>query len=259
MRTVMFWSCAGTNAAEVSYGTADMLAKAERTLIAELPCLGIPRLGFLCGVMDNKRNTEGAITGYEQKKTIDWEMVQSLDKYLCVLAANVFAAPDYPIAMKVTLDALTEFVPALQQLAMAKDMEWLILECQGQMHSPMTFFSLRAADKIVIPLGRPTEAAYALASVKRLIQAYQFQADAFVLAVEGNRKAIEGAALSDPEDEGLLRGLQVTTWDCRRIRALLSAGEAPSAEKGKEGKARFGQGSIKRQAEGLSGELSVSL
>jgi hypothetical protein len=57
MKTTMFWACTGIDASELSFSTAKLLSEEEKTLIAELPCLGIPRLGFTCGIMDRGRNT----------------------------------------------------------------------------------------------------------------------------------------------------------------------------------------------------------
>jgi len=231
MNTTMFWSCTGIDASELSFGTAKTLSENERTLIAELPCLGIPRLGFVCSIMDRERNTEAAMTYFEQAGKLRWEMVHPVGRRLFVLPASVFAVPDYPVVTKVSIETIMGFVPALRDLAQSNDCTRLVLECQGQLNSPTAFFSLQAAGQVVIPLGKPTEAAYALASVRRLVQLYRQRPEKFILAAAGNVKAVESAATAWSKDDDMLEGLRITAWDCRKVKNALSAGE-PTRGKG---------------------------
>ncbi|MCL2121446.1 MAG: hypothetical protein FWH28_04270 [Clostridiales bacterium] len=252
MKTIMFWSCTGIDASALSFGTAELLSETEKTLIAELPCLGIPRLGFVCGVMDRRQNTEAAIAAFEQKKSIQPDMIHTVSKRLFVLPASVFASPDYPVSATVSFHTLMEFIPALQNLAENLDFSRLILECQGQLNSPMSFFSLKAADRVVIPLGKPTEAAYALASVKRLVQVYHHKPEQFILAALGNLKALEAVAYAKNKDNAMLEGMQVTAWNSRKIKAALGA----------EDKRFFKEKRTIREDKeenGQTGELSVCL
>ncbi|MDR0468439.1 MAG: hypothetical protein LBH09_00515 [Peptococcaceae bacterium] len=228
MKTTMFWSCTGIDASELSFGTAKLLSDGEKTLIAELPCLGIPRLGFACGVMDRGRNTEAAITQFEQGKSLQWDMVYPLNRRFAVLPASVFATPDYPVATKVNINTLIGFIPALQKLARNHECSRLILECQGQLNSPMTFFSLKAAEHVVIPLGKPTDTAYALASIRRLVQIYKHHPGKFILAAVGNVRAIERAAFSGSTELDTLEGLRVIAWDRRKIRSAITK-DAPAS------------------------------
>ena len=230
MKTIMFWSCTGVDASELSFQTAKLMSDTEKTLIAELPCLGIPRLAFVCGVMERERHIEAAITDFEQKRSISWDMVHAVGKRLYALPASVFSTPDYPVSMRVNLDALMGFVPALQDMAKARDCGRLVLECQGQLHSPLTFFSLKSADMVVVPLGKPTEAAYALASVRRLVQVYKHRPDKFLLASTGSRKAIESAAFIGGAERMLFGGMQVTAWHSRKIMSALDSGDAGSTK-----------------------------
>ena len=227
MITTMFWSCTGVDASELSFGTAELLSEKERTLIAELPCLGIPRLGFACGVMDRGRNMEAAITHFEQHNRISWDMVHPVGKRLFALPASVFATPDYPVAAKVGVDTMMDFVPALQHLAQSRDCSRLVLECQGQLSSPMTFFSLKAADQVVIPLGKTTDTAYVLTSIRRLVQIYMHPPGKFILAAVGNLRAIESVVSVKNIDNAMLDGLRVVAWDARKIRAALLSGGLP--------------------------------
>lgn len=219
--TIAFWSCTGVDAAELSFGTAELLAEHGKALLAELPCLGIPRLGFVSGIMDRSRNTESALVRFDQKNCLTWDMVHQVNQKLALLAASVFATPDCPVVTRVSFSALMDFVTALQELAWARGCRHLILDCQGQLVNPMTFFSLKAADQVVIPLGKPTEAAYALASIRRLIQVYKHRPEKFILAAVGDTKAIERIVYAKGKENERLKGIKVTSWDSQKIKMTL--------------------------------------
>jgi hypothetical protein len=85
----------------------------------------------------------------------------------------------------------------------------------------MTFFSLKAADQVVIPLAKPTEAAYALASIRRLIQVYKHSSEKFMLAAVGDLKAIERIVYAKNRESENLKGIKITAWDSRKIKGAL--------------------------------------
>jgi MinD-like ATPase involved in chromosome partitioning or flagellar assembly len=219
--TIVFWSCAGADASELSFGTAELLAEHRKTLIAELPCLGIPRLGFAAGIMDRSRNTESALMRFDQKNSLNWDILHQVSQNFAVLPASVFATPDCPIVTKVSFSTLMEFIAALQELAWARGCDYLVLDCQGQLISPMTFFSLKAADQVVIPLAKPTEAAYALASIRRLIQVYKHSAEKFILAAVGDIRSIERIVYAKGRENENLKGIKITSWDSRKVKGVL--------------------------------------
>jgi len=126
------------------------------------------------------------------------------------------------VAARVNVDTLMEFIFALQKLARDHDCGRLVLDCQGQLNSPMTFFSLKAAGQAVIPLGKPSDAAYAVASVRRLVQAYQQQPAKFLIAVIGSVKSIESAALAGGQESEKLNGIRFVAWDSRKVKRALT-------------------------------------
>ena len=221
MKITVFWSCAGVDGSALSFHTAALLAETDHTLIVELPCLGIPRMGFVCGISDKSRNTEAAISYFEQYEKIPWEMLHPIGKRLYALPANVYAVPDFPVVSKVSVDTLMAFIGGLVDVSQSRGISHLVLECQGQLNSPMTFFALKKARKVVIPIGKPSEAAYALASVRRLVSVYKLSADAFILATDGNLKMIQNATSAIYEDEEALEGLSVISWDSRKIKGVV--------------------------------------
>ena len=221
MITTVFWSCTGMDGSSLSFQTAQLISETEKTLIVELPCLGIPRLGFVCGISDPDNNTEAAISYFEQHAGIPWDMLYMQKKHLAVLAANIYAVPDYPLASKIGINTLMSFISMFVHAAENNEYDRLIFECQGQLNSPMTFFSLKEANEIVIPLGKPTEAAYAIASVNRLVRVYKHQAEMVIFAANGNRKMIERAVMSRQEEGEAIQNWTVSAWNGRKITGLL--------------------------------------
>jgi len=221
MKIMMFWSCAGFDASDLSFGTAKLLSGSRSTLIVELPCLGIPRLGFVSGVMDPERNTEAAVAGFESNRSLRSDLISTVSKRLHVLSASVHGPPDCLLALKVEVEILAEFVTALKDLGKNMDCEYLILECQGQISSPLSFFSLKLADRIIIPLAGPSDVAYALSCVKRLAQVYEQPAEKFILAYSAKAKAVRNAVHTYQKEDQLPEGLRLIKWDCKKIARIL--------------------------------------
>lgn len=194
LKTTVIWGCTGMDTAELSYRLAKAESEKGKTLVVELPCLGIPRLGFAANVMDRIRNVESVIMKTEQKIPLNWEMIHSLNEQLGILTASVFATPDSPMVSKVNLSTLIGFVQCIKDFAEKEKCRHLIFDCQGQLTSPMTFFALKAADSVVIPIGKPADAAYVLANVHRLVGTFQYPIEKFVLLVEGDARAVRQIA-----------------------------------------------------------------
>ena len=198
-KTIAFWSCNGGDESTLAYALAEQLSLKGKTLIAELPCLGIPRLGFAAEVMNRSKNVDAALVQYEQKGRLLWDMVHQVKSRLAVLPASVFVTPDLPVAAKVEMHTLMGFAAGLQEMAWRNQCEYLVFDCQGQITSPMTFFALKAADDIVIPLQKPTDTVYAMASVRRLICIYQHKWEEFLLATAAEEKEIRKIISSQGE------------------------------------------------------------
>ncbi|MDR1194181.1 MAG: hypothetical protein LBK98_08485 [Peptococcaceae bacterium] len=228
--TIAVWACAGADASPLAYRVAGSLAEAGKTLIAELPCLGIPRLGFAAGIMDREKNTEAALTQYEQRNMVPWEMAHQVSARLAVLPASVFAVPDCPITAKVSVKTLAGFAEALRELAWREGCRYLLLDCQGQLTSAMTFFALKTADQVVIPINQPTEAAYVIAAVRRLVNVYHHRADKFILASAGDSKAIKKVAAAGAEGDEGIGEIRVAPPDAKKLAQMLGqASPAPPA------------------------------
>jgi cellulose biosynthesis protein BcsQ len=79
-----------------------------------------------------------------------------------------------------------------------KEYQWVFFDCQGQLTNPMTFFALKKADKVMIPVENPGDAAYVLANIKRLVNIFKHPADKFfVLAGEDLEEIKKTMVLKD--------------------------------------------------------------
>mgnify|MGYP007049771455 CR=1 FL=1 len=96
IKTLSVWSCTGGNVSELSFSLACRIAEESRTLLCELPCLGLPRLGFISEHMDRIRNTETAILTLDREEELSWQLVNESRPGLWVLPASVYAIPDCP-------------------------------------------------------------------------------------------------------------------------------------------------------------------
>lgn len=226
--TTAIWGCSGTDTSELSYRLAQAEAEKGKTLVAELPCLGIPRLGFASNIMDRVRNVETFIMKIEQNQPLTWQQVFEVNQNLSVLPASVFATPDCPIVSKVSLSTLIDVAPRLINFAENEQCRHLILDCQGQLTSPMTFFALKAAGNIVIPVAKPTDAAYVLANIRRLVKVFKHPVEKFILLVEGDVKAIKRLAVIKGEDGKPLEGIKVLAWDKQPLEQIFDNEEALS-------------------------------
>jgi len=223
--TTVVWACTGMDTTQLSYRLAQAESEKGKTLLAELPCLGIPRLGFTANIMDRTCSMESVIMKMEQGESLQWQMVHQVHSQLGVLPASVFATPDTPITTKVNMSTLISVAENLMEFAKGEHCRHLILDCQGQLTSPMTFFALKHADRVIIPINKPTDAAFVLANVRRLVQVYKHPDDKYTMLVEGDVQAIKRFAVIRGEDGRPVKGLKVIPWDKDALTNVLDSME----------------------------------
>ncbi len=232
IKTLSVWSCTGGNVSELSFSLACRIAEESRTLLCELPCLGLPRLGFISEHMDRIRNTETAILTLDREEELSWQLVNESRPGLWVLPASVYAIPDCPATSRVNMETLIAFAGAIEALAEKNGMDKLIFDCQGQLTSPMTFFALKISDQIIIPVEEPADLAYILAALRRLVKIYGYSADQFILAVSGELKPVESLLQSKKKKGSLLSGVRPLPWEIGKLAAALDwSGTARQEEK----------------------------
>jgi pilus assembly protein CpaF len=215
-KTIVLWACTGYNNSELSFRIARELSRNHRCLLAELPCLGIPRLGFVCNIMDRERHAEAAILDLDKGKGFNWDLIHKSDG-LSLLPANVFAAPDYPVFSKVEMNTLIEFPGMIMSESAKKEYQWIIFDCQGQLTNPMTFFALKQAEKVLIPVDNPGDAAYVLANIKRLVNVFKQPASKFLVLAAADLEEMKQMMVLKNEEQGQEYNVKVVAREIKDI------------------------------------------
>lgn len=231
---VTLWSPAGISTAQLSLNLSRELARTARTLLVELPCLGIPRLGFITNIADRENNTETAILEMEKKGELSLNYLHKRTEDLAILPANVFAAPDFPVSIKVETETLIDFPGAIVRAAYKKGFQRIVFECQGQLTSPMTFFALKHAAHILIPVQEPGEIAYSLINVKRLVQVFKFSPGVFSFVARTDEDTLREVAFLKDEEGKVVNHLRVIGDDLLQIVKTINPEEHYSGEEADE-------------------------
>ncbi|MCR4443462.1 MAG: hypothetical protein QHH10_14275 [Peptococcaceae bacterium] len=222
-QVIAVWSPPGNNTTKFSLELARELAKHTRILLVELPCLGIPRLGFTANIMERDNHTEALILELDKKGEINLDRAPRMGDSLTVLAASVFAFPDYPVSHKVELETLIGFPAEVVNRALQDGYSIVVFDCQGQVTTPMTHFALKHADRVFIPVTEHGGLAFSLLNVKRLVQVFKYGAEKFKLLARENVETIaEVAVIKDEEGREACR-LDVLNENSREIAQELLA------------------------------------
>ncbi|WP_418790308.1 hypothetical protein [Phosphitispora sp. TUW77] len=179
-QTIAVWSPGGNNTSVFSLSLAKNTATYISTFLIELPCLGIPRLAIESGHINRTSHVDAALLEYERKGSSPIDFCIHAGHNLALLAANPYALPDHPAVHKISSPETLEMFPEFCVVQARKSgYQVVIFDCQGVLASPMTFYSLRLADTIVLVVERPSDIAWALLNKKRLIEGYNIASDAF--------------------------------------------------------------------------------
>lgn len=194
------WSPSGENTAHLSWELSKGCSKHTGTFLAELPCLSIPKLGFAADIMDRDKNMDNFIIEFDKKNEVSFKFAHRINDDLAVLPANVYAAPDFPVANRVEQETLIQVPVRIINMARKNGYPIIIFECQGQITTPMTFFALQYSDYILIPVKEPAEIALALLNIKRLVSAFKYSIKKFMI-VSLQRESLEDHLVIN-DDEG---------------------------------------------------------
>jgi cellulose biosynthesis protein BcsQ len=94
----------------------------------------------------------------------------------------------------------------------------IIFDCQGQITTPMTYFAVEAADKVLIPVKRMSEISFSLLNVKRLVQGFKFDLAKFIILASSKDIEIIQEISVISNDEGRIIGrLDVKVENCQEI------------------------------------------
>lgn len=177
---IALWTPGGaSDGSQFALDLANYIAKKHRqkVVVAELPCLGIPRLAVHVDIYDKKLSTDTLLLDYDRasdKTSIfPGHYLSVLDDYVAVLPVNPYSSPDLPVSNKLAdLASLVNFPALLKQHFFNENYSFLILLLQGQLFHPMTLMGLRESDEVILYISQPSETAWALACYKRLMEAY---------------------------------------------------------------------------------------
>lgn len=211
MKTTAVWSCAGFDTSPLSYHLGQAEAEKGRAMVVELPCLGIPRLGFTANAMDLDKTFETLMGHLQNNRALTWEMLHQDSETLGIAAASVYASPDHPLVSTLSTDYMVKVPDYLEQFALQEGVRHLIFECQGQMTHPMSFFAIRKSERVVIPITKATEAAFIIANVRRLVQIFDQPKDKFIILAQGDVKSIQKMATIKDAEEAWAT-IQVLPW-----------------------------------------------
>lgn len=203
-QVLAIWSPAGLNTAKFSLQVGQEIARYTSVVIAELPCLGIPRLGFISDIMDRDNCTETALQELEKKGEINLSQLHLKSENLAILPASVYATPDYPLIDRLSLETLIGFPGKLINAARQQGYNSILFECQGQLTSPMTFFALKNSDYIFLLVTDADDLAFTLINIKRLVHIFKFPLEKFCLVGELDPLILADIAeLRDDEGQAL--------------------------------------------------------
>ncbi len=180
-QVIAVWGPGGNNTVKVSWPLANEISKHTTTALVELPCVGIPRLAVEADRLDRNLNVDNAILEYERKNGSPISFCHKIDDNLAVLPINPYGLPDHPVIHKVTKpETLQTFPHYFINQARKGGYSVIVFDCQGVLVSPMTFFALQQANRVVLVVDEPSEIAWTLVNKERLIDTYKIRPDAFI-------------------------------------------------------------------------------
>lgn len=200
-KVITYWAPAGRNTAYSSLQLATELSNHTSVLLAELPCLAIPRLAFEIDIKDRDLNIDNLILDLDRKGDFSLAAAQAVTNNLSLLFANPMTTPDYPVTVKVELRTLIDFPVKLINKARQSGFGTIIYDCQGQLTTPLTFFAISNSDIVLIPVDEPNEIAFALQNIKRLLQVFDMPATKFKILTHKSIAEI-AQAMTIKNDDG---------------------------------------------------------
>lgn len=171
---VALWNPAGSDSSLLLEKLLSHVKKREETaVVVELPCLGLPRVAYRIGVseLEHAQSVDQLLIDYDRG------MLQGIHQYLQHfdgfdgLLIQPKSKPDSPTLIKLQQDKTLSELPAYLKVQLS-GYHYIFVVLQGQLIHPMTFFSLREADHVVLNMNEPVEIIRAYAACKTLRQDY---------------------------------------------------------------------------------------
>ncbi|GIP08239.1 hypothetical protein J1TS5_04090 [Paenibacillus macerans] len=197
---ITLWNPAGSDPSPLLLKLLQLVNKREETaVVVEMPCLGIPRVAYRLGISD----LEHAQTVDQLLIDYDRGMLQGIHDYLHHfdgfdgLLVQPKSKLDNPVLIKLQQDKTLQEIPAYLKIHLS-GYHYIFVILQGQLIHPMTFFSLRESDHVVLSMNEPVEIIRSYTAYKTLRQDYALQ-NMYLFSETKNGDFKEETILSRPE------------------------------------------------------------
>ena len=177
--------------------------------IAEMPCQGIPRLGFISETMERERCVENALQELEKTGYLTLSQLCKKSDNLALLAASVYATPDYPLINRLSLSTLMDYPVKFIHTARQLGYQTILFECQGQLTTPMTFFALKNADYLFITVPKMADLAFTIINIKHLVQTFKMSSGQIFLVGDIDPLSLKDLAVVIDDEGGTLETLTI--------------------------------------------------
>lgn len=154
-KTITVANFGGGSAAQMLQKLFTHFPKNSRIAVAELPCLGLPHLAYTL--------ESSEITKLPKEKTIDQLLLDydmkdpsSLSEYFLVqnnihyLLTNPRGLPENPVVRKIKSNQTLINFPLFLKKKLQNSYDYIVFLSSGTLSNPMTHFSLRIADVVVL-------------------------------------------------------------------------------------------------------------
>lgn len=193
-QTVMaLWNPAGSDTSELLEALLPLLRKqGESVAVVEFPCLGVPRVAYRFGLEDipPAQTIDQLLIDYDRG------MLQPFHSYLlpheevdCLLI-QPRSKPDAPVLLKLQQEQTLVELPAYLK-AQLSSYNWVFFILQGQLIHPLTFFGLRAADKVVLVAHEAIEWIRTVGAYTLMKENYGFSAEQLLMFSESRHSLIQ--------------------------------------------------------------------
>ena len=170
-RLFTIFNANGSDTAVLSQMVAEQLAKAGKTIVVELPCLGVPKLAFLYDreSIERKQSIDQLLIDYERKDMRSVYDYVLKGENVDLLLIHPQISPLSPTLTRLTqLNTLLD-LPALLRSVLDERYANIVFSLQGQLMHPMTMFSLRIAERIIMNMHRAEELPWTMLYYNRLV------------------------------------------------------------------------------------------
>jgi hypothetical protein len=185
--TIAFFNANGTDTINAALKLSTLLSSDGcSTLLVELPCQSIPRLAFQVDVtmIDKISCIDQLLIDYERKQ------FRSINDYITRVGNLNFIPihpknkPDTPVILKLSDQNTLIEMPTYIKDQTRNFFSYLLFPLQGQLIHPMTFFTLRCADVIVMVINDDSELPWSYATYMKLINDYTIAKERIIVLSE---------------------------------------------------------------------------